>query len=297
MPSAETLYDHRIRIKKVMLHINRNLEERCDLPQLSEIAYLSPFHFLRVFEQLMGETPQQYTVRKRMERAGYLLMKRKERITDIAHLVGYQTSSSFNKIFKTFTGQSPRRFRDSISEEWYLKTNRSFHPASGYQVRSRFIQNPALVDLPEIYAIYLENRGIVDASFYKTASATYQKFKSEIVQQDLDHTVQALIGMYPFRFIDLEDGKAVSYCGAIVDKRTQPTGELVKICLPPGKYAVFNHFGPFEFLMQTWNAVYLNWIPKSKLPLRDSIPFEKYLRSSTTSNIFELSAQIFLPVF
>ena len=77
MHSPETIIDHRNRIQRVMKHINLNLDNKLPLDSLAEVACFSSFHFIRVFEKLMGETPQQYTIRKRMERAGFYLLKAK----------------------------------------------------------------------------------------------------------------------------------------------------------------------------------------------------------------------------
>ncbi|MBW2572160.1 MAG: helix-turn-helix transcriptional regulator, partial [Deltaproteobacteria bacterium] len=135
MHSTETIIDHRRRIRRVMAHINQHLDEKYRLEQLAEVACFSPFHFIRVFETVMGETPQQYVIRKRMERAGLYLLKRDLRITEIAFNVAYETSSSFSKIFKTHFGISPRQFRDTIPEELYYKTNHPF--LSSIAVRNR----------------------------------------------------------------------------------------------------------------------------------------------------------------
>ena len=95
MLSKDTIIDHRQRVQRVVIYINENLGAQLRLDHLSEVACFSPFHFLRVFESLMGETPQQYVIRKKMERAGFYLLKQKKSVTDIALGVAYETPSSF----------------------------------------------------------------------------------------------------------------------------------------------------------------------------------------------------------
>ncbi len=167
MHSSATINDHRQRIRRVMIHINHNLDEKQRLDQLAAVACFSSFHFLRVFEMLMGETPRQYIIRKRMERAGHYLLKKELPVTDIAFRVAYGTPSSFCKVFKTYYGISPRRFRDTVSEKEYNKPNHPFRFSGTFRNRSGSV--PVIRYLPSIKAICIENRGVENCSFLNTA--------------------------------------------------------------------------------------------------------------------------------
>ncbi len=156
MQSADTIIDHRRRIRRVTIHIGRNLDKKFRLDQLAEIACFSPFHFIRVFGALMGEPPQQHIIRKRMERAGFYLLKKDLRITDVAFSVAYDTPSSFSKIFKNHFGISPRQFQDTISENCYSKTNHPFRSVTANRNQSLSVPMPIIRSLPSIKVIYGE---------------------------------------------------------------------------------------------------------------------------------------------
>ena len=79
------------------------------LPDIARAACLSPFHFHRSFRALFGETPHQYVVRLRLERAAHRLLWTTARVTDIALDVGYETPAHFSRAFK-------RRFRCTSQE-------------------------------------------------------------------------------------------------------------------------------------------------------------------------------------
>ena len=161
MQSRATIIDHRHRVKRVMMHINRYIDQEIRLDHLSDLACYSPFHFIRVFEALMGETPQQYVIRKKMERAGFYLLKNDQRIIDIAHDIGYETHNSFCKVFKAHFGISPKRFRDTTTKDWFFKASRYYHPVKGFGVRTTVQPPPIIKTLPPMKVIYVTNRGIL----------------------------------------------------------------------------------------------------------------------------------------
>jgi AraC family transcriptional regulator len=296
MHTAATIIDHRRRIKRVMLHVDRHLDRRCRLEDLAGVACFSPFHFNRVFASVMGEAPHQYVYRKRMERAGFLLLKKRQRIIDIAMDVGYETASAFCKGFKTFSGRSPRRFRDTVPLPWFIKTNRPYSSAANRRNRSGSRVTAAIRKLPPLTVVYRENRGIVNGSFLETGVRSFRRLTASLVENGLASRVQTYVGIYPFRFSSLEDKKALSYTGAVVDDRVPVPPDMATVVLPGGRYAVFSHHGSYAFLMQTWNAVYLKWLPWSGNTLRDAPPFETYLSAESPTNPLKASALVFIPI-
>ena len=91
------------------------LDERCQtaipLERLAAEAGLTPFHFLRLFKNVLGVTPHQYLVRARLRRAAHLLVHDAEAITDVAFAVGFGDLSNFVRTFHRAAGVSPRAFR------------------------------------------------------------------------------------------------------------------------------------------------------------------------------------------
>lgn len=81
------------------------------LASLSETAYLSPIYISRIFKDIMGESPIQYLIRKRMNKACDLLQQKELSISQVASAVGYQDAFHFSKLFKKYYGQSPSEYR------------------------------------------------------------------------------------------------------------------------------------------------------------------------------------------
>lgn len=102
------------RVNRAIDHITSHLAERLSLEAVSRAARLSPFHFHRVFQALMGETPSGFVKRLRLERALAMMWHsqstRRYPLTRIAHACGFSSSSDFSRCFKQQYGVSPSRF-------------------------------------------------------------------------------------------------------------------------------------------------------------------------------------------
>ncbi len=101
----------RRRAVEAALRIDAACEEPIDLARAAKDAGMSPFHFLRLFAQVLGVTPHQYLVRARLRRAARLLADDARPITDVAFDVGFGDLSNFVRTFRRAAGVSPRGFR------------------------------------------------------------------------------------------------------------------------------------------------------------------------------------------
>jgi AraC family transcriptional regulator len=81
------------------------------LADLAREAATSPYHFLRIFRQLVGMTPHQYVLRTRLHRAAVRLRRSDETISAIAFDTGFNDLSTFNRRFRRLMGSSPGAYR------------------------------------------------------------------------------------------------------------------------------------------------------------------------------------------
>ena len=106
-PSASSL----ARVTRVLGEIEAHPENAHHLPDLAAKARLSPYHFLRCFEDLTGTTPRQYVLRTRLRRAAMRLKQERTRIIEIALGCGFEDVSNFNHAFRAEFGKSPSMWR------------------------------------------------------------------------------------------------------------------------------------------------------------------------------------------
>jgi AraC family transcriptional regulator len=94
--------------------MHAHLERDLSLEEIASAAYLSPFHFARLFKKLAGATPHAYLASLRAARARTLLTETDLSITEIGARVGYMSSSHFARAFRQATGISPSAYRKAL---------------------------------------------------------------------------------------------------------------------------------------------------------------------------------------
>jgi AraC-like DNA-binding protein len=97
------------RIVHAKLFIDKNYAEKIDLENISDEAYFSKFHFIRLFKKIYGKTPHQYLTFVRIEKATQLLRTGRA-VSDVCYAVGFESLSSFGSLFKGIVGTSPSVF-------------------------------------------------------------------------------------------------------------------------------------------------------------------------------------------
>ena len=108
MAIAEEIYG---RIVAAKVFIDENYHEAIDLDEISQKAYLSRFHFHRLFSKVYKKTPLQYLTAKRIEKAKTLLSENKP-VTDVCNEVGFESLGSFSVLFKKEIGFAPTYYRN-----------------------------------------------------------------------------------------------------------------------------------------------------------------------------------------
>jgi AraC family transcriptional regulator len=123
----------RRRAVEAALWLDANSHEPVDLETTAREAGLSAFHFLRLFNRVLGVTPHQYLLRSRLRRAARLLSEDNRPVTDVAFDVGFGDVSNFVRTFHRAAGVSPRRFRQAAKGDRKIFQDRLTTPSLGLQ--------------------------------------------------------------------------------------------------------------------------------------------------------------------
>jgi AraC-like DNA-binding protein len=99
---------HLLRARDV---IDARYAEPLDIDALARAAHVSRWHFVRSFHRAFGETPHQYLLTRRMERAAALLRTTDHSVARICAEVGLSSVGSFTSSFKRLHGQTPTEYR------------------------------------------------------------------------------------------------------------------------------------------------------------------------------------------
>ena len=114
------------RLVQAKLFIDDHYAEQIDLDNISDEAYFSKFHFIRLFKKIYGRTPHQYQVYLRIEKAKELL-KADHAVSETCYAVGFESLGSFSGLFKRITGSTPSAF---LTHQQQMKAELNRSPLS-----------------------------------------------------------------------------------------------------------------------------------------------------------------------
>jgi len=106
-------------IQKAIDYIEDNICEKIDYDKVAELAFVSNFHFQKLFTLLFNCTIGEYIRNRRMTLAAFDVVKSEMKIIDIALKYGYDSADGFSRAFARFHGVNPTTAQDSNVELKY----------------------------------------------------------------------------------------------------------------------------------------------------------------------------------
>jgi AraC family transcriptional regulator len=94
--------------------VHAKIEEELSLHEMAQCAGLSTAHFCEAFRNSTGESPHQFLLRQRVERAKEMLRDAEIRVLDVAVACGFKTQQHFARVFRQICGASPREYRYDV---------------------------------------------------------------------------------------------------------------------------------------------------------------------------------------
>src|ERR1700739_3092107 len=102
------------RLRRIKELVHAKMEDDLSLDEMAQSVGLSTAHFARMFRKSTGETPHQFVLRQRVERAKAMLRAPDARVLDVAGACGFKTQQHFAQVFCDVCGVSPTRYRQDF---------------------------------------------------------------------------------------------------------------------------------------------------------------------------------------
>jgi AraC-like DNA-binding protein len=99
-----------IQVRQSKSFMDQHFSEKIELERIASIAFMSRFHFVRIFKRVYGLSPRQYLRDLRINK-GKELLKQGRGISEVCFDVGYDSLPTFCNVFKKATGLSPKEYQ------------------------------------------------------------------------------------------------------------------------------------------------------------------------------------------
>lgn len=276
------------RLERVVNYIGEHLDQDLEVNQLAEIAHFSPYHFHRIYREMMGE-PVNSTVRRyRLHHAAHALISTEQPIFTIAKSVCYGSVEAFSRAFTKAYGFTPAQYRTERKVHCLLgaeslQTTRQLEDLKMFTIE--------MMDFPETRLIGIEHVG----DYMQIGHKFDQLFMQAGTLGLLNENTRSF-GLYygdpdSVPAEDLRSAACVSVNEADISKIKSDV--YTEQTIPKGQYATLLFKGPYSEASQAYSWMFGEWLPNSGLQMGDFPPIEEYLNDPKETAPEELLTRIY----
>lgn len=245
-------------------------EKQLTLVEMAQLSGWSRFHFHRQFKSVTGETPKQFELRLRVERAAVLLQSSTKQIVDIALETGFSSHEVFSRAFRRQFKISPRAYRAKYGQNdstQYLKNAqiaRSVGPCVGlFHLSTKHIgrqimptsdiENKDLAAQPIVFI----QRQVPQTQLQALFAECFPKLYGHCMANGIEMAGQPIA-----RYVAIGTGKWTVDCAIPIAAAAQSEGEIEAGTLQAGPTAVATHQGEYDTLPESY-AVIEEWVQQN----------------------------------
>lgn len=114
-----------LRLLRVRHLIEINDGRKPDLARLARCAHYSPWHLIRMYREVFGETPSEFATRLRLERARRMVRDTSMPVCEITEALGFESQSAFCRAFKNAFGMTATELRRNATQDAARETARA----------------------------------------------------------------------------------------------------------------------------------------------------------------------------
>lgn len=280
------------RINRTIDYIESNIENPMTLEELATVANFSKFHFSRLFQSIVGETPFQFILRVRLEKAAtFILNNNNESISEIAYKCGFSDISIFSRNFKNYFHVSASQYRanksnnsnlsqqDSNRHQCYEKSTPYFCPelqTIKWRTNMKLNKGVEVKELPKMTVAYIRHIGPYQGND-KLFESIWNKLFSWAGPRGLigGKDFKSLVVYHNDPNVTIDDKLRMSVC-ITVPPETKVEGEVGKMNIEAAKYVIARFELSAQDFQEAWDWVYGQWLPTSGYQPDDKPCFEMY---------------------
>jgi AraC family transcriptional regulator len=278
-PQSATTTSYLERINLAIDHVVDHLHEPLRLRGISRAAMLSPFHFHRVFQAMVGETPGEFVKRLRLEKALTLMARpRAPTLTSIALDCGFASSSDFSRCFKQRFGVPPSGFDIKSWREAHGEELEALVEAT----RSRRLERLPPGPRPEELTVRIRDIPARSVAYIRVArpyegDAVVRATQRLVTWAERHGLANGQWLGYQWDNPEIASLKDCRYHVAVEAERFTPKGEVGRFRFPPMRVAQVEVRGGIELELRVLQWLYGTWLPRSGFVPDDHPGFEAWI--------------------
>jgi AraC family transcriptional regulator len=284
-------------VNQAIDHIVAHLDQPLRLPEIAGVTAISAFHFHRIFQSLVGETPGEFSRRLRLEKALKLMAySRRRSLTDVALECGFHSSSDFSRCFKKRFGASPRSFD---IQSWLMdheqQLESTMKPAALHVGRLPVAANP------DGFTVTVRELPPRDGAYIRVARPYEGNHVMRAMQQLMawaeqhGHVDGQWLG-YQWDHPGITGLDNCQYYVAVEAADVAPQGRIGRFHFPAMSVAQIDIRGGIDLELRALQWLYGTWLPRSRYVPDDHPGFESWIGRPFAHGTEYFEIQIQLPV-
>jgi AraC family transcriptional regulator len=288
------------RIEAVLEHIHAHPTAALDLARLADVAFMSPYHFHRVYVAMMGETVAETVRRQRLWSAAVALLTSAKAVDRIARDAAYTSTPAFVRAFRETYGVTPTQYRrhgelSSAMSRSKAPIGPPLHPSQPKGHAMFDLDDVVIQTQPEVRVLALEHVGD-----YQSIGRSFDKLMAWAAGRNL---LDQPMRTYALYYDDpTSKPKAQLRSEACIapergsDLASAAGGDVRALTIPAGRCATYLFKGPYSDLDKPYRWLYDTWLAKSGEELAFQPPYEENLNDARSTPPPELLTRICLPL-
>jgi AraC family transcriptional regulator len=297
-PATQATYVQRL--NRAIDYIVDHLAQPLRLRDLAKVALLSPFHFHRVFQALVGSTPADLVRRLRLEKALALMsLPRSPSLTRIALLCGFASSSDFSRSFRRHFGVPPSSFD---VRAWRQAHADALQAIVEQATRVPHVDRLPPRDNPESFRVQIRALPRRTVAYIRVDRPYQGNGVIKAVRSLVSWAERNGLADGPWLGYQWDNPEVASledcrYYVAVEAERFTPRGEVGRYEFPPMTVAQVAIRGGLDLELRALQWLYGSWLPRSGYMPDDHPCFEAWMGRPFAhgSEWFELLVQ--LPIY
>lgn len=272
-------------------YIERNLEEKLKIDEIAQMAFMSKFHFQRMFSMLTGFTVNEYIRNRRLTKAAQELVNSDVKIIDLAFKYGYESPEAFTKAFRNIHGISPSlAMKQSHTLKAYPKLSFQIQLKGDVEMDYKIVEKEAFSVVGKSIRTTTvggeNNRKI--AEFWNVANSN--GFSKQLAKNC------GPLGLLGICFEYDKEMENLTYLIAAEKKMENLPADWEERQIPAATWAVFPVNGPMPGTMpKVWQRIFSEWFPSTGYEHSGGPEMEVYLSDADPSSA-DYYSEIWIPI-